>query len=544
MQNVESHKIILYLCIGIIALGGFFRAKHYIDNNSLWSDECYLALDIATRSFSDIIDNQSTLPLQPKPSPGYLVVVKLMTKIFGDNELALRAISFFCGISALILFYILLKQYISGYALLIGLSIFAIAKPLIYFSAEIKPYSTDVFAAILLYLIYAHVVKRGFLFSSSFGLIILGALIMWFSYASLFILSAIGFVLLLRLITMKERKYALVLGFCILVWGASFFVLYTHSIKGMLGNDYLLGSWVYGFMPANASWGTKLSWVKDSLLNMFSGVTGIASTVLAGVLFMAGAYQLIKEDVENFFLLNIPLALALSLAILHKYPFYERMILFLAPALCVGISRGVTLFLERKEIISRIGSTIIVAILLIQPLQVAFAYTAKTYILEDMRPIMEHLKTNYKKGDAVFLNNSAQYAFGYYHGALNFFQDQLLVGKLVNLVGEKGNVGIKINYEYHNYDEHGYLRGITLNFPPYNLLKNDIKWFAHNKRSWFVISHFDKELESWLVHRLDSVGRRDFMQKGVGASLYLYDLSEISIEGENLTNGATYWIME
>jgi len=131
----------------IIAYGILLRLTQYLSNSSLWLDESRLALNIVNRSFSQLLqplDYGQGAPL------GFLILEKAAVRLLGSSEYALRFLPLLCGVVSLLLFYRLAAQSISPKAVPIALGLFALSGPLIYYSSEVKQYSSDVAAAVLL----------------------------------------------------------------------------------------------------------------------------------------------------------------------------------------------------------------------------------------------------------------------------------------------------------------------------------------------------------------------------------------------------------
>ncbi len=152
-NNIEfMSKILFYAIVAlIIAAGIYWRLKAYLNAAPLWGDEVSLVLSILKKNvlglFSNLLENQKAPPL-------FMVISYIFTKIGGYNVLSYRFFAFLSSIFSLFLFFLLsLKLYRSRIPVLIGLYIFSICEPLIYYAREFKPYSTDVFVCLLLILI-------------------------------------------------------------------------------------------------------------------------------------------------------------------------------------------------------------------------------------------------------------------------------------------------------------------------------------------------------------------------------------------------------
>src|SRR5450755_4037545 len=83
----------------ITAFGAVLRLGRWIHWRSLWLDEIYLANSLLTRSLHDLLFR----PLEDWQAapPGFLVLVHLMTRLFGAGERSLRLVSLLFGLASL-----------------------------------------------------------------------------------------------------------------------------------------------------------------------------------------------------------------------------------------------------------------------------------------------------------------------------------------------------------------------------------------------------------------------------------------------------------
>jgi len=131
----------MIICFGIV-----LRLRQYLFNRSLWLDEALLTLNIISRSFLELLqplDYRQGAPI------GFLFLEKLAVQLFGNSEYVLRLFPFLCGIISLFLFYKVATHYINIKAVLIALGLFAISGWLVYYSSEVKQYSSDVAIVLL-----------------------------------------------------------------------------------------------------------------------------------------------------------------------------------------------------------------------------------------------------------------------------------------------------------------------------------------------------------------------------------------------------------
>lgn len=173
----------------IIFIGIVLRFIEYLHNRSLYDDEAKLALNIVNRSFSELLQPLDYVQIAPI---GFLMLEKLIVQVFKNSEYVLRLLPFLCGIISLFLFYKISIHYIKPKAIPIALGLFAISQNLIYYSTELKQYSSDVTIALLLYLVTTYIQSKDLTIPVVVLYGIFGAIAIWFSNTSVFILAGIG----------------------------------------------------------------------------------------------------------------------------------------------------------------------------------------------------------------------------------------------------------------------------------------------------------------------------------------------------------------
>lgn len=501
MKKVSSPKeIITYLYKILpwilICLGVFLRLRQYLFNRSLWSDEAALALNIANRSFwlfFQPLDYNQATPI------GFLIIEKIIVQIFGNNEFALRLFPFFCGITSLFIFYEVVRRYIGNRAMPAALGLFAIMSSLIYYSSELKQYSSDVLLVLLLYLMGMNIVQRKVTIFKSFVWGFLGASAIWFSYPAVFLLAGICVVSLFYL-NRRGKKEILFLFNIFAIWTISFGIYYIVSLKPLVGNEYFLRVLKHTFMPLSLNLRYSLNWLDKTLFDLFSSRSGLKLNSIAALLFVVGCIAMFYERKEKCFLLISPFFFVLLASALHKYPFKGRWILFLIPAIVLFIANGI----EQIKIMlwdkSRIYVIIIITLLFWRPVIKAYNLLQNPIQVEEIRPVIEYVVNNKQKGDLLYVYYASPQrapAFRYYSKRYGFTENDY-------------TIGIMSRKNLNNYVK-------------------DLNKLHGNKRVWILFSHVytrgGVDEDKLFLYHLDSIGIRLDYFKSKGATVYLYDLS-------------------
>ena len=135
----------------LLFVGAGLRLWQYFANASLWIDEIALAENVLRRPLSALL--REPLALDQVAPPGFLALAKASTAVFGESEMALRLVPLASGLLALALFPRLSRRFQPAWISVFATALFALSPTLVRYSAEFKPYSTDVAAAVALTLI-------------------------------------------------------------------------------------------------------------------------------------------------------------------------------------------------------------------------------------------------------------------------------------------------------------------------------------------------------------------------------------------------------
>jgi len=149
---------------------------------------------------------------------------------FGEGERALRLVPLLAGLGSLWLFPLVAGRWLSPLESLLALALFALAQPLVYYAAEVKQYSTDVFAALAL--LWAAGRALDARPHPLWTLVTAGVLGVWLSHAAIFVAAGVGLTLVICAWVRGDRRRAALLAAVAAAWAASFLVLYTLVLSG------------------------------------------------------------------------------------------------------------------------------------------------------------------------------------------------------------------------------------------------------------------------------------------------------------------------
>jgi 4-amino-4-deoxy-L-arabinose transferase-like glycosyltransferase len=514
----------------IIFIGITLRLIRYLYNPSLWFDESDTAIDIISRPFSDLINPSPDWSI--KYPYGFLIIEKLAVQLFGNSEYALRFFPLISGIISFFLFYKVAKHYLRPKAVLIALGLFAILDPLIYYSSELKPYSSDLLFALLVFIASIYIESKKLNIPRIVFYGILGAGAIWFSHPSIFVLSGVGLCLAVHGLSRKEWSRLWGLLTVYLMWALSFIACYFIYIKKLQLNfdmsveDLLIIE--RSFVPFPPKSLNDLKWIIDSFFEVFNNPVGLTFTGITAFAFLIGCLSIARDNKEKFYLLISPILFTMLASILHQYPFKGRLIVFLIPFMLLFIAEGVEYVREKISVKSAIPGMIFVGIFFIYPLSWA-AYHAKTpSSAEEIRPAIRYIKDHWQKDDVIYVHYYSQYAFEYY---TKFHPDKFLFdeGNYVVGIAPRGWYRTWRKQQVSKYysPDQKIAQSSTEIFKEYI---KDLHKLSGNKRVWVLFtSNIIKDginEEKFFVYNLEISGKRldSFGRSGI-ANVYLYDLS-------------------
>ena len=339
------------LLAAILGIGAALRILAYVSQRSLWLDEARLALNIASRPFGGLLqplDYDQTAP------PLFLWGEKVMTLVFGVNELALRFIPLAAGLIGLALMYPVARRALSPGGARFATAAFALSPTLIFYSNELKQYAVDLALTLLLVK-----VAQDFWESRSLGswrrLVLAGALSLWLSATALFVLCGVALAALCDPVMRRAvgLKTLLKGG---AVWALSFSLVYFGIYRAAAENPYLRRYWASSSLSPWAPGFPDVGWrqIRTTFWGVFLGHAGpiyaadweyawghLTSTPLV-VLGVLGTYFLLRNRPLWLAMLFLGPLLAVSGAsVIRVYPIGLRVLLFAAPLLIVLVAAAI-----------------------------------------------------------------------------------------------------------------------------------------------------------------------------------------------------------
>ncbi len=414
-----------HITVFILSLGCLLRLIQFAYNRSLWGDEAALALKIISSPLLELIiysQGQVAPPL-------FMLLLKVWTNIFGTSDLVFRCIPLFCGIGSLFLFNVITPYFLNKKGCLYALLLFSLLDNLIYYSSELKQYSTELFSTLIIIWVYLrfkhlHPKKRFSL------LAITGSILLFSSHSVLFFIATIGVILLFE--SFKHKQHTRAIFFTITTWFVTFVSIYYLTTKHIHQSEGLKIWWKSAFMPLIPLSLSDLLWYPINLLRFCCYFLGLRLTLISnyidqllslpfdqqidliiqygyifgyifilgtyiGFLYLCGIRYFYQHNKHNAFLLLGPIVLTLIASGLEKYPFQGRLLLFYFPYMVIVVIGGL-IFAQKKishltinHQIKSVMTMILFTLLFLHPISSATYHIFYPRSLDSSKQILRHL---------------------------------------------------------------------------------------------------------------------------------------------------------
>ena len=491
-KNRKAYLFYFSLIWGTIIFGIFLRLHQFLYNRSLWIDEISIALNAANKPFGMFFHNQIS-PL------GFLAIEKALIHIFGNNEYVLRAFPLFCGIISILLFYKFAKYYLSRNAVLISLGLFALSDGLIYYSSEAKQYSSDVFIALLLYLLTICVERNNFSSLSLILFAVTGFFAALISFPAIFVLAGIEAVFLVLLWKRREWHKIFNCAMSCAILSIGFAGYYYFALDYLSTNERLHRIWAEAFPPVSVF--GLIDWLNSDAFRSFFTVSGLFSWYFSILFFSTGCIMMFRKNKKLLFYLIAPLLFTLLASVLRKYPFCDRLLLFTLPSTILIMAAGILKIGSAVFNKAKIAGCLLIFAVFLTPFQTAIGHIRNPRVMEEIKPVLQYISLHRQEHDTIYIYYGASKAFTYY-------------SRRYNLTSADYIIGLDSKKDRKEY-------------------KEELDKLKGKKRVWIIFSNvYDLVKEegsekTFFLNYLDKIGMRLDSIVMTGSSAYLYNLGNV-----------------
>jgi hypothetical protein len=417
----------------VVMIGLALRAVQYLADSSLWLDEVALAKNVLELDVRDLLTEP--LPYDQVAPGGFLLAQKAATLALGQSDRVLRLIPFASSALALLVYASFARRVLAPTAAFVATLLFATAAPLIVFAGTVKQYSTDVCAAVVLSWIALDLITREVSERRAWCAAFAGAVLQWCSYSAVFVIA--GLLLPVALWTSasppesRQRRVGIVVG----MWAVSAVAITIWSLATTSAEtlDYMRLYWADGLAPLSVQDWIRSGWPWPAIYRLFRGGVGAQAGLayplapLYVVLTIAGLSLLWRRDKRTTVILLAPIAVTLAAAAARQYPFRDRLILFLLPAVVTGIGEAAAAAARALRAFSpRLAppAVIAVSVLAVWPV----ATKPPPYRVEDVKQVLGYVQARRQPSDEVYVYYASAPVVSVYDAAFGFARGAYAVG--------------------------------------------------------------------------------------------------------------------
>ncbi len=312
---------------------------------SLWLDEAWVANSILSPSWKEMLYYSGWLQHTP---PLFLALARLLTKVLGPSEAALRVLPVLAGLMAIPVLAIALRKLFSPAAALCGTSLVIVNFWAVKYAQQVKQFGVDVFASALLVFLVAKYCQRPD--RRNFTLLVAGFVVMPFLSTTAFLMgpSVVAAILLGPLwqvpVHLRARRLTIAL-----VSFALCSVLNYRVFISPNRNSNLVTFWAdnclkasHPFTSARALFTSFAELLVPQVIPVafFLGATLVVAMVAGVVIALVGSARRSKKAVVTLLLGPLPLAVAVGLSLFGLYPLLRapRMLLWALPACAASLA--------------------------------------------------------------------------------------------------------------------------------------------------------------------------------------------------------------
>jgi hypothetical protein len=313
-----------------------YEIHRWLGAAPLWLDEETIALNVRDRSLPGLA---GTLWLGQSAPLGWLLLVGVVIRALGTSELALRLVPLLFGIALLVTALWVGRRWLGlvgavSLAWLCGFSHW-----LAHFAWEAKHYTADAFGALILPALVVCAIEAETPTARRQRAVvwwIAAALGLWLSNGATLATPALAVLLVVAMWRIDGRRAALFLAIAGCVWLASFALHYQLSARDTLASPYLHAYWAPEMPAASLGPLGRAEWTLDRLPALAGNPGGTELWVSFWTCAAAG-FVLGRRRWLGLAFASVPVT-AMALGALGVVPLADRLALWMAPALYVGVA--------------------------------------------------------------------------------------------------------------------------------------------------------------------------------------------------------------
>jgi len=344
-QRWSPHWYLIAACLALA--GTALKVQQWYFSRPLWLDEEMVLLNVRDRSFGELT---GALWLSQAAPIGWLWLQRAAVLAFGTDDRVVRALPVLAGIATLWTAWWMARRAFTPWAGAIFIALCAVSQWMTFYALEVKPYSSDAFAAILLLAVAiwaADEETQPFSLRRTALWWATAAMAQWFSFGATLVMPACALVLIAAAWRHAGTRSAVLVACQGAVWLVCFGVHYVLSLRGASSDPFLRDFWASGFAPADGGIAAIAGWIASQAEPLASHPGGTQHWLLFWLTAVGGAIVLmLRRPASGALLLLMPLS-GVLFAIAHVVPMKDRLALWMFPAIYAGVAVAAGYAIER-----------------------------------------------------------------------------------------------------------------------------------------------------------------------------------------------------
>lgn len=406
----------------LLVLGAVVRLRQWWGGRSLWLDEALVAESIITRGYLELVQ-EPLLHNQAAPAL-WLWAERLCVELFGPGERALRVVPLLAGIATLVLTWRLAVRLLPAVLVPVPVAVVALTPSLVYYATEVKQYAVDVPIVLATVLLALRVLgaREGHAWRPVIALAAFGCVAVWASHASVFALSGVSVLLVLRPLVARQWRRAVLTAMTLCGWLASLGVAYALLLRDLRDSPVLRDYWAYTFPD-----GPLGAWFVDRWRDLASTPLDLAYPALGLTLLAIGAVRLVVLRGWAGGLALATVAMAVVAAALSAYPFAGRLSLWLVPLAALALGACLPDRLDLRRAPWLLVAVALLTAVLRPGLTDSAASLREVRLVQELRPVLEAVSRERQPGDQVLIHIAARGAYDYYQHLVPVRRDGVIL---------------------------------------------------------------------------------------------------------------------
>lgn len=404
--------------VAALLLAVLVRLVQWAGGRSLWLDEAMISASIVSRGYGDLV-GEPLLYRQAAP-PLWLWAEAASVQLLGNGERALRLVPLLCGIAVLGLAAAVARRVLPAVLFPVVVLLVAANPVLLYYSNEVKQYSSDVALTLLVVLLALRALEAmdappGTARRRLLVLAAAGSAAVWASHIAVLPLAGVSIALVLRRLRAAGPAAAVGTGLLLTPWLVSLGIAYVQVLARVRENSVLVDSW-------GSTYPTGLldlpAWLGRRAAALVEDPLTLGPTLLAVALLLGGTVALASRRPWPALVVGLPIGFGLLAAALSLYPLTSRLALWTVPLVAVLLA-GVLLpgaptarRPARRVLLPIVALALFVAAL--PSLRATAPALAGVQHREELGPVVKQMAARMRADDLVLPEVATQPAFAYY----------------------------------------------------------------------------------------------------------------------------------